>query len=108
MAPKASSMNLVVCGFLGACRKDRNEISALYQALSTKLFWTVVAFNLETTDNSPGEQRCQMRRIRVGLRNSEGQQLGTPEFSCGKHLGVAYLGDARKHALNVYKTSVFS
>lgn len=65
----------------------------------------MVAFNSGNTEDSPGGHWCQMRGIRVELRNSEGQQSGTPEFPCEKHLGVAYSDDARKYALN--KTSVF-
>lgn len=65
--------------FLEACGKDRNEIPALYQTLSTKLFWIVVALNLGSPEDSQGGHWCQMRGIRVGLKNSEEQSGGGRE-----------------------------
>lgn len=75
MPPKAASRNQVACSFPEARWKERNEVFAQSQTLSTKLFQIVIAFKLGSPEDVPGGHWCQMRGIKAGLGKSGEQQL---------------------------------
>lgn len=72
MTPNASSRNQAGCSFLEVRRKERNEVSALYQTLRTKLLQITTALKFRSPVDAPGRHWCQMRCLRVGESSSWG------------------------------------